>query len=113
MNPGIEKAFKQLEIQYDILYYQQTDWEEDAIFEEKIEKQIQDNVYDAVFSVNFAPVISKVCQHRGIRYISWVYDSPMMKFICLTGDRCRSTKSLVLIWSICRLQWIRKYLIFP
>ena len=77
MNPGIEKAFKQLEIQYDILYYQQTDWEEDAIFEEKIEKQIQDNVYDAVFSVNFAPVISKVCQRRGIRYISWVYDSPM------------------------------------
>ena len=77
MNPGIEKAFKQLEIQYDILYYKQTDWEEDAIFEEKIEKQIQDNVYDAVFSVNFAPVISKVCQHRGIRYISWVYDSPM------------------------------------
>lgn len=77
MNPGIEKAFKQLEIQYDILYYQQTDWEEDVIFEEKIEKQIQDNVYDAVFSVNFAPVISKVCQHRGIRYISWVYDSPM------------------------------------
>lgn len=77
MNPGIEKAFKQLEIEYDILYYQQTDWEEDAIFEEKIEKQIQDNVYDAVFSVNFAPVISKVCQHRGIRYISWVYDSPM------------------------------------
>lgn len=77
MNPGIEKAFKQLEIEYDILYYQQTDWEEDVIFEEKIEKQIQDNVYDAVFSVNFAPVISKVCQHRGIRYISWVYDSPM------------------------------------
>ena len=77
MNQGIEKAFKQLEIQYDILYYQQTDWEEDVIFEEKIEKQIQDNVYDAVFSVNFAPVISKVCQHRGIRYISWVYDSPM------------------------------------
>ena len=60
MNPGIEKAFKQLEIEYDILYYQQTDWEEDA-----------------VFSVKFAPVISKVCQHRGIRYISWVYDSPM------------------------------------
>lgn len=60
MNPGIEKAFKQLEIEYDILYYQQTDWEEDA-----------------VFSVNFAPVISKVCQRRGIRDISWVYDSPM------------------------------------
>nr|WP_317351434.1 DUF3880 domain-containing protein [uncultured Agathobacter sp.] len=77
LNPGIEKAFKQLEIEYDILYYQQTDWEEDAIFEEKIEKQIQDNVYDAVFSVNFAPVISKVCQRRGIRDISWVYDSPM------------------------------------
>lgn len=77
MNPGIEKAFKQLGIEYDILYYQQTDWEEDPVFEEKLEKQLRENVYDAVFSVNFAPVVSYVCERHGIKYISWVYDSPM------------------------------------
>ncbi len=31
---------------------------------------------DIVFSFNYFPVISKVCQKEGIRYISWVYDSP-------------------------------------
>lgn len=77
MNQGIEKAFKQLGIEYDILYYQQTDWEEDPVFEEKLEKQLRENVYDAVFSVNFAPVVSYVCERHGIKYISWVYDSPM------------------------------------
>ncbi len=31
---------------------------------------------DYVFSFNYFPVISNVCQSLGMRYISWVYDSP-------------------------------------
>ncbi len=31
---------------------------------------------DAVFSVDYFPVISKVCNEKMVRYISWVYDSP-------------------------------------
>lgn len=31
---------------------------------------------DYVFSFNYFPVISNVCQKLGMRYISWVYDSP-------------------------------------
>lgn len=30
----------------------------------------------AVFSLNFFPVISRVCQQEDIRYISWTYDCP-------------------------------------
>lgn len=77
MNAGIERAFRQLNIEYDILYYQQTDWEQDPVFEEMVQKQLKNNIYAAVFSVNFAPIVSKVCQQYGIEYISWVYDSPM------------------------------------
>lgn len=77
MNPGIEKALKKLNIDYDIFYYQQTDWEEDAHFEEILDEQMKNNCYEKVFSVNFAPVVSKVCSRYGVPYVSWVYDSPM------------------------------------
>ena len=77
MNPGIERAFRELNIEYDIMYYQQTDWEYDPEFEKKLECQIKNNNYELVFSVNFAPIVSIVCQRMGIKYISWVYDSPM------------------------------------
>lgn len=53
MNAGIERAFRQLNIEYDILYYQQTDWEQDPVFEEMVQKQLKNNIYAAVFSVNF------------------------------------------------------------
>ena len=33
--------------------------------------------YDAVFSVNFFPVLSDLCEVHRIPYISWVYDAPM------------------------------------
>lgn len=31
---------------------------------------------DAVFSLNYFPVISRVCQKEDVRYISWTYDCP-------------------------------------
>lgn len=30
-----------------------------------------------VFSVNFAPIVSQVCQEKKILYLSWVYDAPI------------------------------------
>lgn len=79
MNKGIEKALIKLNINYDILFYQQDNWEEDEKFEELLTKQIKNSnkVYDIVFSVNFAPIISKVCEEIGIKYVSWIYDSPI------------------------------------
>ena len=79
MNKGIENALIKLNINYDKLFYQQDNWEEDKKFEELLTKQIKNSnkVYDIVFSVNFAPIISKVCEEIGIKYVSWIYDSPI------------------------------------
>ena len=44
--------------------------------EERLQVVLQENVPDAVFSINYFPVISEVCQKEGIRYISWNYDCP-------------------------------------
>jgi len=77
MNKGIEKAFAELGIQYDIFFYQFNDWEKDEVFESKLESRIRSRSYEAVFGINYSPLISNVCESLGLPYIFWVYDSPI------------------------------------
>lgn len=44
--------------------------------EARLQAALREKVPEAVFSINYFPVISKVCQKEGIRYISWNYDCP-------------------------------------
>lgn len=77
MNRGIESALLKLDVPFDTFYYQFDDWEKDDIFLEKFRKKLNEGKYDKVFSVNFSPLISTVCQDLAVPYISWVYDSPI------------------------------------
>ena len=77
MQKGMENALKKLNIEYHVFYYQLKDWEHDAFFSGKLEKELEEDTYDAVLSVNYCPLISNVCEKRGVKYIAWVYDSPI------------------------------------
>lgn len=77
MAKGIERAFQRLNISYDTYYRILDDWEEDADFAQMLEEKLQGKQYKAVFSINFCPIIAEVCEHNKIRYVAWVYDSPM------------------------------------
>ena len=48
----------------------------DSDFEEQFSKDLRKHCPDFVFSFNFLPVISKVCNQEGIFYVSWIYDNP-------------------------------------
>ncbi len=50
----------------------------DLEFEDTFKAKIKSNNYDCVFTFNFYPVISKVADQCGVRYVSWNYDSPCM-----------------------------------
>lgn len=39
---------------------------------------LQEASPDAVFTLNFNPEVAECCHQAGIKYISWVYDSPQM-----------------------------------
>lgn len=104
MNKGIEKALDELNIDYDILFFQQTDWEKDFGFEKVLAMVLDGDyskagevlstiksplksyfkrrccdtrAYDVVISINYSPNVSRACQRKGIRYVSWIYDSPI------------------------------------
>ena len=40
--------------------------------------------YDFVFSFNYFPNISEICQRAGTKYLSWVYDSPYIDLYSYT-----------------------------
>lgn len=77
MNRGIERSLQKLNVEYDVFFYQFTDWEKDEDFCIKLEERLKSGKYSRVFSVNFAPLIAEVCHKMQISYLSWIYDSPL------------------------------------
>lgn len=88
MQRGMENALKRLQkrldIQYDTFFYRFSDWEKDARFERELEERLTKKdggarrpVFDAVLSVNYSPLISKLCEKYNVKYIAWVYDCPL------------------------------------
>ena len=108
MGKGIERALHRLGVAYDTFFYQMNDWEKDDRFAEQLEKKIQQQDYDVVFSINFNPIISDVCQNHKLPYRAWVYDSPIH---IRTGDRQKNIEDRELMPDIYRWQQTWKHFI--
>lgn len=49
-----------------------------------VEGALSDSQYDCVFTVNFYPSISDLCNIYHIRYISWIVDSPVLELFSVS-----------------------------
>lgn len=56
----------------------------DSIKEEDMLRAIRRENPDFAFSFNYYPLVSKVCQKAGLKYISWVYDNPHISLYSYT-----------------------------
>ena len=59
-----------------VSYRENVDKYVDEAFTAKMEANLEAGSYDLVLTTNFWPVVSKVCNKHGIRYVSWFFDSP-------------------------------------
>lgn len=66
------------------LDFARQDYNYDSCLREKIEKELAANLFDCIFTFNYFPSISRVCETHGIKYISWVFDSPHMTLFSKT-----------------------------
>lgn len=73
----IVSSFDEKGISYRTVSYQFDDKNEDEFFEWRFSKVLCEDGYDAVFSVNYFPLVAKCCHNKGIKYISWSYDNPL------------------------------------
>lgn len=77
MNEGVIRGLQELQLEYDTFFYQLANWEENPVFVDKLSEQLKNGGYDCVFSINYVPLISNLCEEKEIRYVAWVYDSPI------------------------------------
>lgn len=52
--------------------------------ERRLTSTLRKETPDLVFSFNYFPIISKVCNEEHIPYVSWVYDSPLVNLYSYT-----------------------------
>lgn len=67
-------------------YYHIEDISDDEKLEMIVKSDVNSQDYDFVFTVNYSPVVSKVCYKNNCRYVSWTYDTPMNLFSKETLD---------------------------
>lgn len=77
---GVWKAMDAIGVQYKVVSPKRISYDNDVDFIVSFRNEILDEnnqlIYDAVFSFNYFPDLSRIAHSCGIRYISWVYDSP-------------------------------------
>ena len=56
----------------------------DPTYETSLTQEIRRHTPDYVFSFNYFPVVSKVCNTEGVPYVCWVYDSPYITLYSYT-----------------------------
>lgn len=73
----ITETFERMGISYRTVSYQFEDKNDDEFFFSRFSRVLVEDIYDAVFSVNYFPLVAKCCNDRSIKYISWSYDNPL------------------------------------
>ena len=74
--PDVINAFGKLGHDVSQIEFNKEHFRSDPKFEKDLEQTILDSKPDAVFSLNYFPVIALVCKKTETKYISWIYDNP-------------------------------------
>lgn len=68
---------------------------ENPVLSDALAQQIKDSNCDFVFSLNFFPIAAECCYKCGVKYVSWVYDTP---YILLYSKHIRYETNIVCLF---------------
>lgn len=77
-------AFEAKGIKYDLFFSDGYNERQHDHFEKNFFNKVEKDSYDFMFSFNYFPIISKCCQKIGLKYVSYVYDSPLVALYSYT-----------------------------
>ena len=82
-------AFIDCGIRYDLFFHDGYHDRQNPDFEAAFFAALEENRYDFVFSFNYLPILSRCCQKYGIKYVAYVYDSPLVAlYSCTLINSC-------------------------
>lgn len=71
-------AFHEAGVGYIEFKEEMKDYHADSDFSLKLIEVLNDNPVKAIMSFDYFPLLSMICEIRGIKYISWIYDCPQL-----------------------------------
>lgn len=71
------EAFCKFGIEVKTVTYCFDDKNRDEFFIYRFSKELKDYTYDAVFSINYFPLVAECCHRQNVKYIAWSYDNPL------------------------------------
>lgn len=77
-------AFAECGIESDLFIHENYKERFDRDYEDAFDKKAEGEKYDFVFSFNYYPILSKCCQKHNLKYVSYVYDSPLVALYSCT-----------------------------
>jgi spore maturation protein CgeB len=92
---SIIEEFKRMGHSVDKIYIEYKDLNHDEEFSAQLKKTLKAKKYDFVFSYNYFPIISNVCEDMFIKYVGWVWDSPLLT---LYSDTIKNTCNYIFIF---------------
>lgn len=73
----IMETLKHMGVDFRNILYKLKDVYKDAYFEKRVKELLAQEQCDAIFSVNYYPILANICYEKKIPYMSWSYDSPI------------------------------------
>lgn len=77
-------AFRSCGMKCDLFLHEDYKERQSAAFETAFFSALEKEDYDFVFSFNYFPNLSRCCQTAGIKYVSYIYDSPLVALYSCT-----------------------------
>lgn len=77
-------AFTESGIQCDLFFHEAYKDRVNPNFDKAFFDSVEKTHYDFVFSFNYHPILSNCCQKHGLKYVSYVYDSPQVALYSYT-----------------------------
>lgn len=72
------EAFKECNIDVQLFFHEDYQERRSAAFNGALSVVLENEPFDFVFSFNYFPSISNCCQKHNVKYVSYVYDSPLV-----------------------------------
>ena len=64
-------------IEYKVVNYCFSDKNTDSFFSFRFNQFLTEASYDAVFTINYFPLVAELCYQHHVKYLSWSYDNPL------------------------------------
>lgn len=98
------RTMKRLGIEVTEITRQIRDYHADAVFAGELIEKIHKEKPIAVFSYNYFPIISSVCEINKLPYLCWIYDCPLYT---LNSATIRNTCNYIFCFDEIYAQWLR------